>query len=329
MMNDVERYLGLFENFEPFADFVSKGFLTDFLGCLTDARFREMWGINPDVTGDGEVRTTRPDIIWGEGFFEIIDWFESARRAGGTYTIITLGAGYGAQAVGAYRALQRTNPMPAKLVAVEAEPGNFEWAKRHFRDNGIDPDDHWLLNCALGDTNKPVLFPVGESGSSVNNCVATNDPRPRQIYAQQLRDPPNVADLVYNLIVDGKTGIEVVPVAGDKFRTHVEFVSVVTVNDVLSSFDSINLLKSDIQPSEIVASPPAMDIIKRKVKPVRLGTHGADTHEALPKEFVDRGFEFLFDYPPNTHHETPLGSFDINDGIITARNPDVLAARTG
>ena len=35
------------------------------------------------------------------------------------YVMITLGACYAAQAVGAYRALQMLNPMPCRLVAVE------------------------------------------------------------------------------------------------------------------------------------------------------------------------------------------------------------------
>jgi 3-oxoacyl-(acyl-carrier-protein) synthase len=52
---------------------------------------------------------------------------------------ITLGACFAAQAVGAYRALQMLNPMPCKLVAVEPEPENIPWIRRHMRDNGIDP----------------------------------------------------------------------------------------------------------------------------------------------------------------------------------------------
>jgi hypothetical protein len=321
VMNDLEKHLGLFADFAPFDGFVPRGFLVDFLGCLTDAQFRQMWGVNPETVGGGNVRTERPNVTWGEGFFEIVDWFESARDAVGTYTMITLGACYGAQAVGAYKALQRINPMPAKLVAVEAEPGNYEWVKRHFRDNGIDPERHWLLNCALSDSNKPVLFPVGESGSGVNNCIATNDPRSRRIYAQQISKLPNVAELVHSLIVDGKTGIEVVPVPGAEFRTHVEFVSAVTLKDVLGPFDLVDLLESDIQQSEIIVFPPAMKMIKQKVRRVHLGTHGADTHAALLKEFRDYGFEIIFNYPPNTHHDTPWGSFDVNDGIITAGNP--------
>ena len=165
-MNDIEKYLPIFENFQPFSGYVPKGFLVDFLGCLTDATFRTMWGVDPSKEGGAEVSTERPSVAWDEGFFEAIDWFEMAREACDTCTMITLGACYGAQAVGAYRALQRLNPMPAKLVAVEPDPENFVWLRKHFRDNGIDPDEHWLLHSALSDSNRPVLFPVGSPGSA-------------------------------------------------------------------------------------------------------------------------------------------------------------------
>src|SRR5439155_22624691 len=119
------------------------------------------------------------------------------------YMMITLGACYGGQAVGAYKALQLVNPMPAKLCAIEADPENFNWLKKHFRDNGIDPDQHWLLNCALSDTNTPVFFPEGSPGSGANDCMATNDRLARAGYAQELLVDPKLAERVAKLIVVG------------------------------------------------------------------------------------------------------------------------------
>jgi len=74
-----------------------------------------------------------------ESWFEAVDWVVSAREARDRYVIITLGANYGAQAVGAYRALQAVNPLPFKLVAVEPVPGNLEWIKRHMRKSQTHP----------------------------------------------------------------------------------------------------------------------------------------------------------------------------------------------
>jgi FkbM family methyltransferase len=328
-MNDLERCLTLFDGFPSFSGFVPKGFLVDFLGCLTDARFRAMWGVDPDEVGGTETVASLPEPSWGELFFEPVDWFEAAREAQGSYTMVTLGACYGAQAVGAYQALQRLNPMPCRLVAVEPEPTNFAWLKKHFRDNGIDTQQHWLINCAVSDTNKPVLFPIGAPGTGVNNCVATNEMQSRRIYAEQLRADPKLTDLVTSLIVDGNTGIEISPIAGAAFRTHIEFVSAVTLADVLAPLDSVDLLESDIQQSEILVFPPAMDVIKAKVKRLHIGTHGGEAHARLLKELSEYGLEIVFNYEPNTQHKTAWGSFDINDGIITARNPSLLAKRAG
>jgi hypothetical protein len=323
MTNDLARQLALFDGFKPFSGYVPSGFLVDFVGSLTDAKFRAMWGVDPTQVGGGEVATSRPVVTWGEGFFEAVSWFEAARAARGSYTMITLGACYGAQAVGAYLVLQRLNPMPAKLVAVEGDPENFAWAQKHFRDNSIDPNRHWLINCAISDSNKPVLFPVGEPGSGVNNCIATNTERSRRIYAEELARRPDLADVVRNLIIAGKTGIEVRPVSAAEFRTNVEFVSAVRLADILGPFECVDLLESDIQQSESVVFPPAMDLIKAKVKRVHLATHGTEVHAQLLPLFIERGFEIDNDYKPNTRHETACGSFDINDGIIAAHNPNL------
>src|SRR6266536_335315 len=92
MVNDLARQLALFDGFEPFSGYVPPGFLVDFVGSLTDAKFRVMWGVDPTQVGGREVTTSRPVVSWGEGVFEAVSWFESARAARGSYTMITLGA---------------------------------------------------------------------------------------------------------------------------------------------------------------------------------------------------------------------------------------------
>src|SRR5205085_9725265 len=96
--------------------------------------------------GGGCVTTEVPgfpqDSGNGEDWFERANWIAAAREARGRFAMITLGACWGAQAVGAARALQLLNPMPCKLVAVEPVPENYAWICQHMRDNGIDPDEH-------------------------------------------------------------------------------------------------------------------------------------------------------------------------------------------
>jgi hypothetical protein len=349
-MNDIKTHLALFDRLEPFSGYVPKGFRVDFLGRLTDARFLAMWGIDPAQAGGRVIATECPPVTSGEIFFEAVDWLAAAHEARGSYTMVTLGACYGVQALGAFRALQRIHPMPAKLVAVEAEPENFSWMLKNFRDNGLDPDEHWLINCALSDTNKPVLFPIGAPGLGMNNCFSTNHPTSRQYYAEQLMKHPDLPEVVRKLILDGNTEIQRPLLAGDfrahleavnatlaevlgpleridlpecDFQANLEFVSAITVADVLGPFDRVDLLECDIQQSEIVVLPPAMGLIKAKVKRVHLGTHGAEIHAEMLRQFTERGFEIVFNYEPDSEYQTEWGSFKTSDGIITAYNADL------
>lgn len=312
MTNDLAAAVKLLEEFVPVSGEAPNGFLVDFVGARTDCNFRAHW-----TSGHGATVSPPPDATSGEGFFEAVSWIEAAKAARNSYTLVTLGACYGGQAVSAYRTLLRLNPMPARLVAVEADPQNFTWMLKHFRDNGIDPGQHWLVNCALSDDNKPVLFPVGAPGSGINNCIATNELESRLSYAHELMNKPNLPDIVHNLIVDGDTGIDWIQ---HGFQTRIKFVSAITLNEILAPLDHVDLLESDIQQSESIVFPPAMAAIKAKVKRVHLGTHGADIHIMLRDEFARHGFEIVFDYPPNSTHSTSWGMFTVNDGVLAACN---------
>ena len=142
-------YQKVFKGIKPWSGHVPPKFIVDFLGTLIDIEFHPMLFTDPhfnaDSVGGDYKKTIIPRLANAktpadaEAWFEAVDWVVSAREARDRYVMITLGANYGAQAVGAYRALQTVNPMPCKLVAVEPVPGNLEWIRRHMRNNKIDP----------------------------------------------------------------------------------------------------------------------------------------------------------------------------------------------
>ena len=107
-----------------------------------------MWGINPAFADDAEVQTKIPafeDTFNGEFWFEAVDWIVAAQEARDRFVMVTLGAAFRYQAIASHGALRLLNPMPYKLVAVEPVPQKLEWTRRHMRDNGIDPEQQWLL----------------------------------------------------------------------------------------------------------------------------------------------------------------------------------------
>lgn len=321
--NALQRHQPLLKALEPWSGPVPKGYLVDFLGILTDAHFRALYGIDPAKTGGTYVRTEIPQMHGenGEWWFETINWLEAAHEAREHFVMITLGASYGAQAVGAYRALQIINPLPCKLVAVEPVPENCLWVRKHFRDNGIDPEAHWLINAAISDRNTPVFFPIGGAGSGANNCMSTDTPAERKILAEQLIVQGKAGDTLRNLMLNNTTGVikDLLPDQG--VTGEIELVSAVTLRDVLSAFDRVDYLEADIQQSEIRVFPPFIDLLKKKVRRIHIGTHGKENHEMLVTLFKRSGWEIVFDYPPNGTFNCELGSFELNDGVLTVLNP--------
>lgn len=323
-MSDLKKYQLQLEQLRPWEGEVPKGYLADFLGSLTDGWFRVDFGIDPATVGGGHVRTKLPTIGDGgngEGWFEAVNWLIAARAARERYVMVTLGACYGAQAVGAYRALQILNPLPCKLVAVEPEPENYQWVIRHFRDNGLDPDDHWLVPMAITGSNDPIFFPVGAPGTGAQNCFSTNDATARGEYADYYISRGMADMALRNLLQHNTTGLIKDLVPGMGYKAEIKYMSAITLRDLLAPFDVVDYLESDIQQSEIIVFPPFMNLLRKKVKLVHIGTHGKEVHETLRSLFAADGWDILFCFEPNGSHTSDLGTFETNDGILTARNP--------
>jgi hypothetical protein len=324
-MNDLQNVGGFFDGIAPWSGTIPAGFAMDFLGIRTEKTFLEPWGCPTSFVDGSHLQTEIPRLADpdGESWFEAVDWVQAAREAHDRYVMITLGANYGCQAVASHRALQLLNPMPYKLVAVEPIPQNMEWVRRHMRDNGIDPNDQWLLQAAISPTNEPAFFPVGSPGSGAQNCIATNEPDQRKRYLEGFIAQGRTEEALANLLLHNTTGLQKELIAGKNFLGEIRLVSSVTLADVLGPFERVDFLEADIQESERIVFPPFRSLLKRKVHRVHVGTHGKDTHQLLLQMFIDDGWDIVFNYEPESVHETVLGTFSTNDGILSVRNPDV------
>src|SRR5882757_9039425 len=137
-------------------------------------------------------------------------------------------------------------PLPCKLVAVEPEPENCQWTRRHMWDNGIDPDDHWLVPLAISDRNDPVLFPVGSPGTGAQNCVSTNEAIAREIFARDIIAAGRLEEALRNLLIRNTTGLTKDLVPRRNFMAEIKLVSATTLGDILGPFDCVDYLESDI-----------------------------------------------------------------------------------
>jgi FkbM family methyltransferase len=315
------EYSNVFSGIEPWSGRAPGGYMVDFLGIRTAHKFLPLANFPPEDRIEREVRARLPAIEDGELWFEAANWVGAAREAKDRFVMITLGANYGAQAVGAYVALRALNPMPCKLVAIEPVPENFAWVQQHMRDNSIDPAEQWLLRSAVGKDNEPVLFPVGSPGSGSQNSFATNEKAARANYIRELTQAGRCETALANLLLNNTTGLITNLVAGYDLPAEIKLVSCVTLRDIVAPFDLVDYIESDIQQSEILVFPPAIDFLKKKVRRIHIGTHGAEAHAELRRLFLEGGWELVFDFAPNSRFTTALGRFDTNDGVLTVRNP--------
>jgi hypothetical protein len=312
----------LLDRIEPWSGDVPAGFTVNSLGIFTDARF--LCG-RAGVLESRRETTDRPSLAgWGESFLELADWLLAARDASDRFVGISLGASYGGQLVLAWKALMAVNPLPCRLVGVEPVPENCAWMRGHMAVNGIDPDEHWILQAALGPDNEPVLFPVGAPGSGRTGCTDTNAALSRQTYAARICARGTAERVVENILSYNSTGLGYD--LGDGFDSELKFVSAVTLRDVLMPFDQVDLLEADIQHSEIGVFPPFVDVLTDKVRRVHVGTHGREAHDLLRALLLGAGWELVFDYAPEARHITEQGPLELIDGVLSARNP-ALAAR--
>ena len=120
-----------------------------------------------------------------------------------------------------------------------------------------------------------------------------------------------------------KTGlqIELVPGSEHNFVGELQFVSAISLREILGPFDYIDYLEADMQQSEIVVFPPFIEQLTKKVRRIHIGTHGGDVHQALHDMFELHGWEMIYSFAPNTKFETALCTFETDDGVLTVRNP--------
>ncbi|MBM3509447.1 MAG: hypothetical protein FJX61_04815 [Alphaproteobacteria bacterium] len=304
-------------------DGVLKG-LFPWRGTVADNRARNFLGVAlppgcggmPPDPATGFCATTVPVPEDGETFFEWYSTYQSIEAAEDRYVAVSLGAHYGGPLVNAALLLRRLKPLPFTLVAVEADRYMFAMLKRHLTENGIDPADHWLLNVAVSDRNRPLPFTSTPVRTGTN--FAMHQDAIREAIINAIVAHGKTADAVRQLIHEASTGITF---GLGAVKAEVELVSTVTVADVLGPLPFVDYLEIDMQASELTALPPAIGVLTRKVRRIHLGTHSDLIHRAMRKLFRDHGWAIDVDLDPYTTYRTRRGGFTPTDGVLSLVNP--------
>ncbi len=286
----------VFYKFKCWEGEIEAGFRPNFLGVMT----RESFLLEPQPSERRFVATQYPAV--NEMYFEWIDVLEAVTAARGQFTMIELGAGWGRWLVNAAAALRYYSGLPCRLIGVEAEPTHFRWMRMHFRDNGLDPDRHQLIQAAVAGKDGKVWFLTG--------C-------PSKCYGQAIVRKPSWSQRLRELFATGRSEEDF----------HVKRVKAVSLNTLLQPLDQIDLVDLDVQGAEFVVLKAAAEQLEQKVKKVHIETHNHEIESGLRSLFRDLGWKNVYDYAISSEVHTQCGTVEFGGGLQTWINPRLLVVK--
>ena len=168
------RHHPVFEKFPRWTGTADGHFLHDFLGVRTDPEFRIQF--RPDPRGPLAPDYPHPGPVYFETVFVLEAVLAAAARSRSPFTVVELGAGYGPWLVFAHAAMQRIRPGPTRLVGVEMLEEHIARMRRHFVNNGLDPDAHAIVQGAIGDRDGAAYYvPDPDPGEAYGHAVARRE----------------------------------------------------------------------------------------------------------------------------------------------------------
>lgn len=275
----------IFSQFTPWEGRADAGFDLNFVGQRTDVTFNAGWA---DEERMKDRYAWPPYPALGEETFEWINLLSAILEAKDKFNMIELGAGYGRWVISAACALRRTRAnLPFKLMAVEGDPTHYGWMIKHFADNGINRQDHRLINAAVSDKDGEVIFTKADD--------------PSLHYGQLIVDRAEYAERF-----------------GHKAAPNTRCFALATL---LKEFDIVDVIDMDIQGAElsVVSACPAE--LSAKVRRVHIGTHGVELESGLRTFFRGLGWSCQWDFGTQGVRDTPYGSVRFEDGAQTWINP--------
>lgn len=294
VLKKMVKHHNVFYNFQCWSGNVPANVRVNFLGVTT----RDEFLLNPERADARYVVTQYPTP--GQMYFEWIDLLESVVAAKNHFTMIELGAGFGRWLVNSYFALQEYSQLPCTLIGVEAEPTHYNWMELHFKDNGIDPADHQLINAAVSEQDGIVWFLTGS---------------PNQCYGQQIVSAPRLKQRLRYLM--------------RKINKHQTLrpqkIKSVELNSLLESLTTVDFLDLDIQGAEFVVLNAAVEQLDKKVRKVHTETHNRKVEKNLRNMFGSLGWKSIYDFAFDSKAQTEWGEVSFQGGgLQTWLNPKLI-----
>lgn len=218
-----------------------------------------------------------------EHYFDWIAVLNAVWNAGEVFNMVELGAGYAPWLVRAAFASKQVGKIKSlKMMGVEADQTHFDWMRKHVIDNSLNPNDFMFIHGVVSESIGRVKFP-------------------------KIMNP----DTNYGAsIIDNDRADEFIEV--ESYR----------LSEILDRFEGpIDLLHIDIQGAEYDVIPKNIELIKKRVKNVLVGTHySKEKHEWLKGFFGNASWLNIFDYSYRGEYETLYGKVQFTDGLLVFVN---------
>ncbi len=271
--------LAVFEAFAHARPRSTAGFVTDFIGSRS--RLSDMWDGLEALDG-----VVLPPPVPSDYFAEAIEWIgmlKSVLAAKGRFVAMELGAGMGPWIVAGAVAAGLRGITDIRLTGVEADPGRFLLMANHLRDNGIDPDHHSLLQCAVGVTAGTAHWP-------------------------RIADPRNMA------------GGRPMPTRDDAEVIDVRFIP---FEEILCREPVWDLVHMDVQGGEAELCIAARAAMAQRVRYFIVGTHSRLLDGQVMAEMHEAGWILENEKPARMifTHDAELQGMTTHDGTQVWRNP--------
>ena len=282
------------KKFQPWSGTVPAGFFAYFLGNLTRADY---WAFPAEIRQayDRErfERFSGPAI--DDNIFDWLILLEAIAEARDQFVMVALGAGWERWLVAAALASKQFSGISCRLVGVEAEPTHFRWMLEHFRDNGISPGEHDLIEAAASGESGRAWFYVGKSDSWYGQSI---------ICDRTLKPVMGSSEIEYN---------------GERAR----LVRTVDLAEITSRYRRIDYLHMDIQGAELDFLAAHPKTLSRKVKRVLVGTHSAEIESGLRTLFTGLNWQCQYDVPLNGQIRVNDALLALGDGVQVWINPEI------
>lgn len=255
--------MAVFSRFQKYQGAGRKGYVTNFLGGMTDVNF---------VNGiDGLSGVVEGYPIPGNFHGDTLEWLgtlRSAFEARNQFVMLELGAGWAPWCVIAHLAARQRGITDIGVIAVEGDAGHIKYIRETFTANQIAPGAGKRIHGVVGVTDGEAFFATANDASRVHGGAAA--------FSESDKKAGAFADFVaaQSTLVEG-----------------VDRLPCYSLATLMQEFNQVDLVHCDIQGAELEVLNNSIDHISAKVKRLVIGTHSFEIERNLLSLFPKNGWQ--------------------------------------